>query len=173
MCVSTCPGSVIGKDRVLNELPFIPSTERCPQPIKKSSLIKGSAILINVIKLDLVFLHKTLLSSYLMCIRDSLKGNMCRKMTCNAPYGICRVFMSQVLFQCPPVNPLDWFIVFFTALTDVQQMYQRPEWVSLFLVMHQHFCAVSLWLLINTYAKHNFAMEKFHAKLKCNHAEDA
>lgn len=119
VCVSTCPGSVIGKDRVLNELPFMPSTERCPQPIKKSSLIKRSAILINVIKLDLVFLHKTLLSSYLMCIRNSLKGNVRRKMTCNAPYGICRVFTSQVLFQCPPVNPLDWFIVFFTALTDV------------------------------------------------------
>lgn len=63
MCVSTCPGLVIGMDRVLNELPFMPSTERCPQPIKKSSLIKRSAILINVIKLDLIFLHKTKLTS--------------------------------------------------------------------------------------------------------------
>lgn len=108
MCVSTCPGSVIGKDRVLNELSFMSSTERCPQPIKKSSLIKRSAILINVIKLDLFFLHKTKLSfpsSYLMCIRDSLKGNMLWKFTCNAPYGICMVFMNQAFISLPSSKP--------------------------------------------------------------------
>lgn len=63
VCLYTCPASVIGKDRVLNELPFMSSTGRCPLPIKKSSLIKRSAILIHVIKLDLVFLHRTKLGS--------------------------------------------------------------------------------------------------------------
>ncbi len=85
------------------------------------------------------------------------------------------VFMSDIFFY-PSVNSPDWFIVFFTASTDSLEVYQRLEQVSLFLVMHQHFFAVSLWLLINTYAKHNFVLEKsgkLYAELQCNHAEDA
>ncbi len=83
MCVSTCPVSVIGKDRVLNELPFVLSTERCLRPIKKSSLIKGSAILLNVIKLDCIFSsvhHRTKLSSPVQLQVHSMRRE--RRITC-------------------------------------------------------------------------------------------
>lgn len=108
VCLYTCPGSVIGKDRVLNELPFMSSSERCPQPIKKSSLIKRSAILIHVIKLDLVFLHRTKLSSSVQLLdvhQWQFNWEYAPKITCNAPYGICMVFMSQAFISLPSSKP--------------------------------------------------------------------